>query len=160
MDEYLTVVEGLPDEPDAYDEDAICVKPGPGSFFDMLFASLANTSIDRSSPIIESTTHDDDWEASKGFCGQENIGLRFEELRSRETSAIDMRCVWETYGLPGVQVRWEFFLSKAGQLGFAAFRHQNLRVNFRDHAAQARFVEIWQKVFSTTPVFQQATASE
>lgn len=159
MGEYLTVVEGLPNEPDADDENTVCGLPGPGSFFDMLFASLANSSVDRSAPIIENLTHDDYWEITKGFCGQEDIGLRFEELRSRETSAIDMRCVWETYGLPGLQVRWEFFLRKAGQFGFAAFRHKTLRVNFRDHAAQALFVEIWQKVFSTTPVFQ-ATASE
>lgn len=158
-DGCLTVAEGLPDEPDASDWDAVCSIPGPGSFFAKLFASLADASVHKSTAVIESSTQDDDWEISKGFCGQKDVGLRFQELRCLETSDVDMRCVWETYGLPGVQVRWEFFLEKAGQLGFAAFRHKTLQVNFRDDTAQAAFVEIWQEVFNRTPVFR-ATAPE
>jgi hypothetical protein len=153
-DNSLTVAAGLPDEPDTSDMDALCGVPGPGSFFDRLFASLADASVDRSNPVIESLTQDDDWEITKGFCGRKDVGLRFEELRHRETSYMNMKLVWETYGLPGVQVRWEFYLKKAGQLGFAAFRHKTLQVSFRDDTAQALFVEIWEQVFNRTPVFR------
>jgi hypothetical protein len=157
--QWLTVIAGLPDEPDTSDVDALCGGRGPGSFFDRLFASLADARVDRSNPVIESSTQDDDWEHTKGFCGRKDIGLRFEELRHRETSSVNMRLAWETYGLPGVQVRWEFDLEKAGQLGFAAFRHKTLQVSFRDDTAQALFVEIWEQVFNRTPVFR-ATAPE
>lgn len=159
MDGRLTVAEGLPDEPNSSDADAVCSVPGPGSFFAKLFASQAGTSVHKSTAVIESLTHDDDWEISKGFCGRKDVGLRFEELRCLETSDVDLRCAWETYGLQGVQVRWEFFLDKAGQLGFAAFRHKTLQVSFRDNKAQAAFVEIWQDVFNRTPVFRM-TAPE
>ena len=155
----LTVAEGLPDEPDASDADAICTVPGPRTFFDRLFASLAEPGVDRSNLVIESSTRDDEWEITKGYRGRRDVGLRFSEVRCTETSSVNMRCFWETYGLPGVQVRWEFFLEKAGQLGFAAFHHQTLEVNFRDDTAQALFVEIWEQVFNRTPVFR-ATATE
>jgi hypothetical protein len=144
----------LPDEPDTFDMNALCSVAGPGSFFDGLFASVIDAAVDRSSPVIESVTRDVDWEITKGFCGGADVGLRFQEFRHRETSSVDMRLAWETYGLPGVQVRWEFYLEKAGQLGFAAFRHKTLQVNFRDDAAQARFVEIWERVFNRKPVFR------
>jgi hypothetical protein len=149
----LTVAEGLPDEPDAFDVDAVCTVPGPGTLFDRLFASLANP-VDRFNPVVESSTRDDEWEITKGYCGGKDVGLRFSEVRCTETSSVDLRCLWETYGLPGVQVRWEFFLEKAGQLGFAAFHHQTLEVSFRDATAQALFVEIWEQVFNRTPVFR------
>ena len=154
-DEVLTVAAGLPDEPDTSDVDALCSVPGPGSFFDRLFASL-DAGVNRSNPVIESSTKDDDWEFTKGFCGRKDIGLRFAEARCSETSSINMRCTWVTYGLPGVQVRREFSLEKAGQLGFAAFRHNTLQVSFRDDTAQALFVEIWEQVFNRTPVFRTA----
>lgn len=153
-DNCLTVAAGLPDEPDTSDMDALCGVPGPGSFFDRLFTSLADASIDRSNPVIESSTRDDDCEITKGFCGRKDVGLSFAELRNRETSSENMRLAWETYGLPGVQVCWEFYLEKAGQLGFAAFRHGTLQVSFRDDSAQALFVEIWEQVFNRTPVFR------
>lgn len=154
----LTVAEGLPDEPDASDADAICTVPGPGTFFDKLFASLTD-GVDTSTPVIESSTREDEWEMTKGYCGRRDVGLRFSEVRCTETSSVNLRCLWETYGLPGVQVRWEFSLEKAGQLGFAAFRHQTLEVSFRDDTAQALFVEIWKRVFDRTPVFR-ATVPE
>jgi hypothetical protein len=153
-DEFLTVAEGLPDEPDISDVGAACTVPGPASFFDRLFASLGHAGVNRSSPVIESSTRDDEWEINKGFCGRKDVGIRFAEVRYRETSAVGLRCFRETYGLPGIQVRWEFFLEKAGQLGFATFRHNSLQVSFRDSTAQALFVETWEQVFDRRPVFR------
>lgn len=149
----LTVAEGLPDEPDPSDVDALCAVPGPGSFFERLFGTLAGVSVHKSTAVIESSTKDDDWAISKGYCGKKDVGLRFQELRCLETSDVAMRCTWETYGLPGIQVRWEFFLEKAGQLGFAAFRHKTLHVDFQDERDRAAFADIWQQVFNRAPVF-------
>lgn len=153
----LTVEHGLPDEPDSSDADAACSVPGPASFFEGLFGALAGVSVHKSTAVVESSTKDDDWETTKGYCGRKDVGLRFEELRCLETSDVAMRCAWETYGLPGIQVRWEFFLEKVGQLGFAAFRNKNLQVDIQDERGRAAFVVTWQRVFDRAPVFSVET---
>ena len=149
----LTVKQGLPDEPDSSDLDALCTTPGPGSFFTKLFVELGGTHADKSTAVIESSTRDDEWATTQGYCGTKDVGLRFEEMRCLETSDVAMRCTWESYGLPGMYIRWEFFLEKAGQLGFAAFRHNRLEVDFADEQQKAAFAEIWQQVFQRAPNF-------
>ncbi len=151
-----TVTGGLPDEPDSSDLDAVCRVPGPASFFEALFAALAKIGVHKSTTVVESNSRDDDWEITKGYCGTKDVELRFEELRCLETSDVAMRCAWETRGLPGVEARWDFFLDKCGQIGFAAFSNNKLQVRFQDEKAKAAFTEVWKQVFNKTPVFSPA----
>ncbi len=65
-----------------------------------------------------------------------------------------MYCTWETFGLTGTKVIWKYSLEKAGQLGYAAFRHEKLRCRFDAPADQQRFSEIWQRTFGKVPVLE------
>jgi hypothetical protein len=150
----MTVNEGLPQEPNASDYDEVCSLPGPRSFFRKLFLALSNVNIEKPCTVTETKTIPREEEVTKGFCGRKDIGLRFTEWRCLETSMVDMRCTWETYGLSGIDARWEFYLEKAGQLGYAAFRHKSLLVGFQEEHDRARFEEIWREVFGKSPVLE------
>jgi hypothetical protein len=49
---------------------------------------------------------------------------------------------------------WDFKLDYAGQLGYAAFRHENLICTFNSPADQRRVARIWQRVVGKTPGFE------
>jgi hypothetical protein len=71
-------------------------------------------------------------------------------------STFPVYCDWETFGLPGMKVRWEYALEKAGQLGHVAYRHRKLECTFDGWADQQRFAEIWRRHIGKTPVFEPA----
>lgn len=149
---WLSVESGLPDEPDSSDWEAICSTPGPSTFLERLFQSAAGVGLSKGDARTESVDTVDEKEVSKGRCGGEKSGYLFTETRSRESSMFDMRLSWETYGLPGMEIRWEFSLEKAGQLGYCAFRNGTLQVRFDGGKARERFEAVWREVFGRAPV--------
>ena len=153
-----TVTGGLPDEPEASME-AVCDVKGPGSFLRALFETCCQVDVGKTSLVgTAQTSVEGEEEVSLGRCGTERIGLRFKEIRNLESSMFPMQCEWESYGLPGMGIRWAFSLEKAGQMGYSAFRHGTLEVDFQDSAGRRRFEKVWQKVFGRKPILARKAA--
>jgi len=148
----VKLVAGAPDEPDAGDWDAICATPGPRGVFAQLFYDIAKFSLPE--PKITEESEDDVHRVHIIWCGTNRLGVKVIEIESVETSAFPMYCTWETFGLPGIKMTWKYSLEKAGQLGYAAFRHGTLEANFETADDQKRFAEIWQQAIGKTPVFE------
>jgi hypothetical protein len=149
----MLLASGAPAEPDTGDWDAICATPGPNSLFAALFLELAAGLPQRSpAEVSEDETH----RVHTIWLGSDAFGVKVTEIESPETTAFDMHCKWETFGLPGMKVIWNFTLEHAGQLGYAAFRHGKLVCDFDTAADEQRFAEIWRRVIGKTPKFDAA----
>jgi hypothetical protein len=146
----MQLSSGAPDEPDTGDWDAISATPGPRRLFAALFREIA-AGLPEQSPaeVSEDETH----RVHTIWFGSDAFGVRVTEIQSPETTAFDMFCTWETFGLPGMKVIWSYSLEYAGQLGYAAFRHGNLVCNFDSSAEEHHFSEVWQRVIGKTPKF-------
>jgi hypothetical protein len=150
--------DGAPDEPDTGDWDAICDAPGIGDFFAILFKEVAD--FDLPAPVIKSDQEDSVRRVRIGWHGDRALGAKLRVVNCTETSAFPVYCTWETFGLPGMTVRWEYALEKAGQLGHMAYRHQNLECTFDSSADQERFAEIWRRHIGKTHVFEPAETDD
>ena len=69
-------------------------------------------------------------------------------------------CTWETYGLPGMKIKWQYALEYAGQLGHVAFRHIQLECMFESPSDQERFSAIWSRVIGKDPQFEGVAENE
>jgi hypothetical protein len=170
----VALIEGAPDEPDTGDRDALCSTPGPNQFIETLFVEVASFALPRAMPI-RPTGVGATWTRVKQVVlsrlghavpdqsadivthrwrrGSEARGVDIWERECTETTAFPMDCYWETHGLPGMDVRWNFSLEHAGQLGFAAYRHGRLICVFDDPTDQYRFAEVRRNDFGRTPRF-------
>ncbi len=150
---WLELVSGHPREPD--DLDGVASSPGPAAFFDTLFAELVGRPLGPA--VIE---HEEEVSGAertvRGRRGDEAAGIRFTEWTCLETSAIPMRCTWQSYGLPGIEVCWEFSLESVNVAGPCGFRHGRLRVGCSDAAARWTVEEVWALVFHEPPGFRPA----
>jgi hypothetical protein len=150
----LRLKAGAPDEPDTGDWDAICAIPRIGDFFAILFKEVADFNLPN--PVIESDREDSGRHVRVGMHGSQTLGAEVTVVSCTETSDIPVHCSWETFGLPGMTVRWEYALEKSGQLGHVAYRHRTLECTFEGTADQERFAEIWRRHIGKTPVFEPA----
>ena len=148
----LRLKAGAPDEPDTSDWDAICATPRIEDFFAILFKEVADFNLP--APAMESDEEDSVRHIRVGWYGSKALGAKVTVVSCTETSAFPVYCDWETFGLPGMKLRWEYALEKAGQLGHVAFRHGQLECAFRSPADQQRFVDIWRQHIGKTPVFE------
>ena len=142
---------GAPDEPDTGDWDAICDAPGPQGFLEILFQELAGFSLP--APVITDDGADDIRRVRAGWRGTPALGAKITQVECTETTDLPTLCSWETHGLPGMELRWDYALEYAGQLGHVAFRHRRLECSFASGAEQQRFAAIWRRVFGRDPVF-------
>jgi hypothetical protein len=152
--QWLRLMGGLPDEPNTGDWDAICAMPGIDDFFAILFKEIAD--FDLPEAVIESDTEDSVRHVRVGWRGNKGLGAQIIVVNCTETSAFPVYCDWETFGLPGIKVRWEYALEKAGQLGHVAYRHGKLECTFDRPSDQQRFADIWQRHIGKIPVFELA----
>ncbi len=150
----LQLKDGAPDEPETGDWDAICATPRIEAFFAILFKEIADFSLPNL--VIESDTEDSVQHVRVGWCGSEVLGAKVTVVNCTETTAFPVYCDWETFGLPGMKVRWEYALEKAGQLGHVAYRHRKLECTFEKSTDQQRFTEIWRRHVGKAPVFEPA----
>ena len=148
----LHLIEGAPNEPDTSDWDAICETPGPQQVFHALFHDLAGCGLPAktSNTVSEDSTH----RVHTIWCGTDKLGVKVTEIESPETSAFPMYCVWETFGLPGMKVVWNYSLEYAGQLGYVAFRHNRLECDFMSDSDLQRFVDVYNHAIGKTPIFE------
>ena len=153
---YKQLVAGAPEEPDASDWDAVCATPGPKRLFEALFHELTSGLL---TPSPATISEDGTQRIHTVWFGDDTFGIRVTETESSETTAFPMRCAWETFGLPGMKVTWNYSLERAGQLGYAAFRHGSLVCQFGSAADEQRLAAIWQRIIGTTPIFEPAAAS-
>ena len=149
---HLRLKDGAPDAPDTGDWDAICATPRIGDFFAILFKEVAD--FDLPAPVIESDGGDAVQRVRIGRRGSETLGAEITVVDCPETSAFPVYCTWETFGLPGMKVKWEYALEKAGQLGHVAYRHRRLECTFDGPADQQRFSEIWRRHIGKAPTFE------
>jgi hypothetical protein len=150
----LQLKDGAPDEPDTGDWDAICATPGIEAFFALLFREVADFSLP--APTIESDEEDSVRQVRVGLYGARALGAQVTVISCTETSDFPDICKWETFGLPGMKVKWDYALEKAGQLGHVAYRHRKLECAFETPAAQQQFVDLWRRHIGKTPVFAPA----
>lgn len=149
---WVNLAGGGPDEPDTGDWDTICSTPGPRQIFAALFEALAPPGMPArtTTEVSEDETH----RVHTIWLGTNALGVKITEVESPETTAFPMYCTWETFGLRGTKVIWKYSLEKAGQLGYSAFRNENLKCSFDSPFDQQRFAEIWQRTLGKVPVFE------
>ncbi|HXZ28668.1 MAG TPA: hypothetical protein VEG08_11805 [Terriglobales bacterium] len=148
----LVLTGGAPDEPDTGDWNAICEAPGPQRFLETLFQELAGFGLP--APVITEDGLDDIRRVRTGWRGSAALGAKISQVECTETTDLPTLCSWETHGVPGMELRWEYALEYAGQLGHTAFRHRRLECSFESEADRERFAGIWRRVFGREPVFE------
>ncbi|HET6844147.1 MAG TPA: hypothetical protein VFK06_21075 [Candidatus Angelobacter sp.] len=134
---------GTPDEPDTGDWDAICSTPSISGFFEMLFHEIAGCTLP--GEIVTSEEEDSIRQIRQGWRGDRKLGVEIRVVSPVETSDLPVYCSWETHGLPGMKIKWDYKLDYAGQLGHVAFRHVRLEGDFDSAAGQQRFAVVWKK---------------
>ena len=170
----LQLVSGMPDEPSSGDWEALCDTPGPNTLIEALFRDLAAGTPRRvtrakrrllasllGKPVpglpgraSAEASEDDIRRVHTIWLGGEVFGVRVRETESVVSTMFPMYCQWETFGLPGTKLIWDFKLDYAGQLGYAAFRHERLVCTFNSATDRRRFAAIWQRVLGKTPGFE------
>lgn len=150
----IRLMEGGLHEPNSSDWDDICATVGPDAFFQTLFHDVGGVAL----PAAEITeqTEGDIQRVRKGRRGTEIIGAHITQRECTDTSDLPTYCRWETYGLPGMTVTWNYALEYAGQLGHVAFRHLELLADFEGPVARERFSDVWRRVFGVAPTFEPA----
>ena len=144
----------MPDEPDTGDWDAICAAPSIEGFFATLFHDVAHASM----PALTNTSEEEDAETRvrTGSYGNQDFGAEVTVVEILESSDFAVRCSWETHGLPGMKVTWQYALEYAGQLGHVAYRHRRLECSFDSETDQEQFALVWRKVIGKVPRFVPA----
>jgi hypothetical protein len=156
---WFLLVDGAPPSPKGRDLVELCSMPRPADFFAQLFATLCATTA-LPAHIIEEQTVPREERVATGFCGTAEVGYRFVESECLATTVVPFDIMVETYGLPGMQVRWHYCFDYAGQAGHAAFRHIELQARFDDPAAESAFADVWLSVFQTVLLWAAAPESE
>jgi hypothetical protein len=154
----LRLKYGAPDEPDTGDWDAICSTPSPDTFFSELFREVANFSLPGAT--VASEEEDTIRRIQIGWRGSRALGAQIIVVTCTETTDLPVYCTWETFGLPGMKIKWEYALEYAGQLGHVAFRHTQLQCMFESPSGQERFSAIWRRVIGKEPQFEDVAANE
>jgi hypothetical protein len=150
----MRLIGGLPHEPDSSDWDDVCNAVGPQKFLDALFFEVSGNSLPEA--VVTEESQDDIQRVLVGRRGNDSVGANIRQRECTETTDLPTFCRWETYGLTGMALTWDYALEYAGQLGHVAFRHVELFAEFETPDAQARFCGIWKRIFDRDPVFAPA----
>jgi hypothetical protein len=150
----FTLIGGKPPEPDYDDllENKIAF-PGPASFLRPLFMECGGVDVSQCT-TTEEIERPYEIRISRGHCGTPQIGYRWQNQTSLDSSADPVAEDITTYNLPGIHMDWSYAWNKMGQMGHGAFRHRSLQVDFDNEDAQSRFEQLWQRVFGTPPVWR------
>ena len=89
---------------------------------------------------------------TRGFVGTETAGYAWEEEVCTYSSIFPNRWRLRTYGLPEIELAWDYTFEKNGQEGYNDFRNGTLRVRFSEPSGEARFLGVWEQVFGARPV--------
>jgi hypothetical protein len=149
QDAYM--IEGMPDEPGTGDWDAIGASPSIEEFFCTLFLDVTHKPLPDLTSNVE--REEDETRVRTGWYGSQAFGAEVEVVQILESSTFAVRCRWETHGLPGMKLTWQYALDYAGQLGHVAYRHRRLVCRFDNEAVRNQFALVWQKAMGKTPVF-------
>jgi len=150
----LRLKSGAPDEPDTGDWDAICSTPSLDTFFSHLFREVADFSLPAA--VVAAEEEDSIRRIQTGWRGSQALGAQIIVVTCTETTDLPVYCTWETFGLPGMKIKWQYALEYAGQLGHVAFRHKELQCRFEGPSEQERFSAIWRRVIGKEPQFDLA----
>jgi hypothetical protein len=151
---WFILVEGTSDEPSSSDWEEIASYPTPREFFYELFMEVCDIDVRKEGRVTKEIHIPGEERIIRGFQGTEGVGFHWAEEECLETSMIPVHVRCETYGLPGMEIRWYYYREYAGQLGHAAFRNGSLTARFDNEEALAQFEGIWFRVFGKNPVFQ------
>lgn len=154
---HVRLTAGAPDEPDD-DLDAICAAPHPDVFFAVLFKEVAGVSLPDTA--VTSETEDDIRRVRTGWGGDAALGLEVTVVECTETTAFPTYVYYETHGLPGMTVKWNYELHYKGQLGHVVYRHGIVECTFEGTADQARFAEVWRRIVGKEPAFAPVTEGQ
>src|SRR5437660_1561622 len=154
----LRLKDGAPDAPDTGDWDAICATPSPDTFFSHLFREVAGSGLPEAKVVSDEA--DDIHQVQIGWRGSPELGTQIKVVTCTETTDFPVYCTWETYGLPGMKIKWHYALEHAGQLGHVAFRHINLECAFEGPSQQQRFAAVWRTIIGKEPHFEEMAPNE
>lgn len=108
-------------------------------------------------PVVTSETEDDVRRTRTGWSGDKTLGLEVTVVECTETTAFPTYVYYETHGLPGMTVKWNYELHYKGQLGHVVYRHGGVECAFAGDADRQRFADVWQKAVGKKPVFEPVT---
>lgn len=151
---WLELKGGAPDEPDSLEE---LGAPGAWTFLTRLYQEVSQVDVER---VLESRETGDPKEmlVTEARLGTPEVGCRFERRVPMESSMFPVQCRCESYGLPGIQLSWEYHREQVNVAGRVGFRQGTLRVRFESDRDRARFERIWSEVFSRRPVLARVEA--
>ncbi len=152
----LVLIGGFPREPENGTWEELSSLPGPRSLLEALFVEFCGISLN-DMPQTEdegSRTIADDWQTRVITLGSASAGIRQVERKCIRTTALPVSESVETFGLPGLDLHWEYDLEFSGQFGHTAFRHDRLTARFATVEARQHFEAVWERVFGTKPQFQ------
>ena len=152
----MRLKKGAPDEPDD-DLDAIGKGPHPEVFFAVLFKEVANAPLPTRGAF--SDNNDPIRRVQTAWNGDADFGLDVTQAECPETTALPVYMRYETYGLPGMKVKWEYSLQYKGQLGHVIYRNGSLECTFDGEADVKRFTTIWRRIIGKEPVFEPVPES-
>jgi hypothetical protein len=118
----------------------------------MLFKEVANASLLEST--VTSETEDSVRRIRTGWSGDRALGLEVTVIECTETTAFPVYCRYETHGLPGMTVKWNYALHYKGQLRHVVHRNGDLECAFDSEADRERFAAVWLRAIGKGPVFE------
>jgi len=150
----MTLVGGLVREPEHGNWDELTSLPGPPRFLRALFSELCGVDVsDDKSDTAHNHSEEDGVAEYQFICGTDEIGYEQKETVVLESSDFPISVEIRTFGLPEIEVVWDFDLTYQGQLGHCGFRHRHLLARFDSAQAKVRFENVWTETFGNAPVF-------
>jgi hypothetical protein len=149
MIQWLGLVEGVPAMPQN------AAAPDAETFLRALFLRVCQIDVGQCNPGME--TQDDTHRTVQGHCGRQETGFRWTRTTQMEDSTTDHMLI-DTYGLPGIELRWSYLLYKSGY--DYRFSHLRLQVAFINDLVQAQFNQCWLDTFALPPIFQAEHVGE
>ncbi len=150
----LVLSGGFPDEPETTSWQEVSTLPGPRGFLDALFVEFCGTGLNDMPRTEDASAVQGDWQIRKITLGMNGKGICQVERKCLQTTALPLDETIDTFGLPGLDLHWEYHLDFAGQFGHTAFRHDRLTAQFHSTSARQKFDDTWHRVFGAPPVFQ------
>lgn len=148
---WFVLTDGVPPEPSYDDLLSGRDQPRPQAFLARLFKDLTGTALNRSRELVrEKGSYE---QTARGYTGSKTVGCAWSASIPVNDTSLPVDETYVTYGLPTVILIWSVAYWKRGQLGYAAWTCNYLRLRL---VGDARDVveRVWTETFGVSPVFQ------
>ncbi len=158
---WVVLAGGFVREPEHGNWDELTSLPGPRRLLEALFSELAGVDVSPHKSDGQDVAAADEGVAVRHFtCGTDAVGYRQTETVVLESTSFPISVAVQTFGLPGLEVVWDFNLTYQGQFGHSGFEHRHLLARFENVGAKAQFQQIWLKTFGSIPEFAAGASGD